>query len=253
MRGMKETRALAPGDGVEQTVEDALRLENVVAGYRRATVLRDVSLTVPKSSIVALLGPNGAGKTTIMRAASGTLRSTAGRVIVNGHDVTGTPPHRRAEHGLCLIPEGRGIFSNLTVRENLRMHLPPWSDDGLAVEKALSAFPDVGARLNQVAGTMSGGQQQMLALCRAWIAKPDVVLLDEVSMGLAPRIVDEIFDGLSWLAADGVSLLIVEQYVRRALEIADVVYLLDKGKVRFSGPPSSLDEAALLSGYFGQE
>nr|WP_084144622.1 ABC transporter ATP-binding protein [Amycolatopsis jejuensis] len=229
----------------------ALALTDVTAGYRGTTVLRDVSLTVPHSSIVALLGPNGAGKTTVMRVASGTVPATHGAVSIDGGVVTTEPPHRRAEAGLCLIPEGRGIFAGLTVRENLTLYLPPGAPASL--DRALGTFPEVGKRFGQIAGTMSGGQQQMLALCRAWIARPRVVLLDEVSMGLAPKIVDDIFGRLHELAADGVALVIVEQYVRRALDIADVVYLLDKGRVRFSGAPSELDQEALIGGYFGHE
>ncbi|MGW6522878.1 ABC transporter ATP-binding protein [Streptomyces sp. NPDC054962] len=230
-----------------------LELDRITAGYHRATVLRDVSVAVPRGKVVALLGPNGAGKTTLLRTAAGTLRPQSGTVVVDGADMTRTAPHRRNRRGLCLVPEGRGIFPALTVRDNLRMFVPPWSADGSALERAISAFPDLGRRLGQIAGSMSGGQQQMLALSRAWLAQPRVVLLDEVSMGLAPRIVDEIFMSLRRLAAEGTALLIVEQYVNRALEIADHVCLLEKGKITFSGPPSALQQDALLSGYLGLE
>ena len=229
----------------------ALRMDDISAGYPGAPVLRDVSVAVAASSIVALLGPNGAGKTTLMRAAAGTVHLSNGRVSIAGEDVTRAHPYQRSRAGLCLIPEGRGIFGNLTVRENLILFLPPWAEDDRTIEKALAAFPEIGRRLNQTAGTMSGGEQQMLALCRAWIAEPSVVLLDEVSMGLAPKIIDKIFGRIQQLASEGVALLIVEQYVRRALDIADHVYLLDKGGIRASAAPDELDQEALVSGYFG--
>jgi branched-chain amino acid transport system ATP-binding protein len=229
----------------------ALHLQQIVAGYGDTTVLRSVTLKVPTGAVVALLGPNGAGKTTLLRTAAGTLRPTGGTVSVFGNDVTRQPAHRRARRGLCLIPEGRGIFPRLTVAENLRVHVPPWGGDVDPVERAVQAFPDLAKRMNQLAGSMSGGQQQMLALSRAYVARPPLVLLDEVSVGLAPRVVDEIFDALRTLSASGVALLIVEQYVTRALAIADQVYLLDKGEVSFSGRPSELDQDALLAGYFG--
>ncbi len=231
----------------------ALTMDDVTAGYRYTTVLRGVDLTVQAGSVVALLGPNGAGKTTLLRTFAGMLQPSRGKVLIAGTDVTRQAPHRRTRCGLCLIPEGRGIFPALTVRENLRMQVPPWSDERDAVEIAVAAFPILGQRLSQVAGTMSGGQQQMLALSRAWNSGPQVVMLDEVSMGLAPLIVDEIFAALRDLAASGVALLIVEQYVNRVLDIANDVYLLEKGSISFHGAPTELDQAVLLSGYLGAD
>jgi branched-chain amino acid transport system ATP-binding protein len=239
----------APSDRLPIT-PPVLELHGVTAGYGRATVLRDVHLTVPAGSVVALLGPNGAGKTTLLRTASGLLRPRGGHVLVNGIDLTGGAPHRRARAGVCLIPEGRGVFRGLTVRDNLRMHVPTWAGDN-SIEAAVSAFPVLGQRLDQLAGNLSGGQQQMLALSRAYLSDPSVVLLDEVSMGLAPRVVDEIFVSLRNLATRGVSLLLVEQYVERALEMADEVILLDRGCVSFSGQPRDLDTEALLRHYLG--
>jgi branched-chain amino acid transport system ATP-binding protein len=227
-----------------------LTLQSVSAGYGRTTVLRDVDLAVPAGKIVALLGPNGAGKTTLLRAASGLLSVSAGQVRLSGSDVTRQPPYRRAVNGLCLVPEGRGIFPNLSVRENLLLQVPPTRKD-VGYEPALEAFPILSERLAQRAGSMSGGQQQMLALSRCFLSDPSVVLLDEVSMGLAPRIIDEIFDALVKLSQNGVALLLVEQYVNRALGIADHVYLLGRGRITFSGPPSELDEAELIRRYVG--
>ncbi len=230
-----------------------LLLSNITAGYGRSTVLREVTVEVPAGSIVALLGPNGAGKTTLLRTAAGLLRPSAGTVRLNGTEVTKAAPHQRAKAGLCLIPEGRGIFRNLTVRENLRMQVPPGAkgvaDDGL--DRVLTTFPVLRDRLGQTAGTMSGGQQQLLALARCWLSSPRVVLLDEVSMGLAPKVVDEIFAAIVTLAAGGTALVLVEQYVNRALELASRAVLLDRGTVAYSGPSRDLDEAAVLRGYLG--
>jgi branched-chain amino acid transport system ATP-binding protein len=229
----------------------ALELRNVTAGYRGTTVLRGVNITVPKASVVALLGPNGAGKTTALRVASGLLRPSGGEVLLDEVDVTRAAPFVRARRGLCLIPEGRGVFRNLTVRDNLRLKVPPGQPFDEAVDKALHAFPVLGERMDQLAGRMSGGQQQMLALARAFVTQPSVVVVDEVSMGLAPRLVDDIFVALRQLAASGASLLVVEQYVNQALEIADAVAVLEKGEIIFSGPAKDIDGATLVGRYLG--
>src|ERR1700757_5232777 len=227
-----------------------LELRGVTAGYGRTTVLREINLTVAAGSVVALLGANGAGKTTLLRVASGLLSPARGEVRLLGEDVTRRRAHQRARGGLCLVPEGRGIFPNLSVRENLALQIPPWRTKA-GYETALDAFPVLKDRLSQTAGSLSGGQQQMLALSRCFLADPKVVLLDEVSMGLAPRIIDEIFDALLKLSREGVSLLLVEQYVSRAMHVADHVYLLSRGSVTFSGTPSGLDEDELMRRYVG--
>jgi branched-chain amino acid transport system ATP-binding protein len=229
-----------------------LELRGVTATYGRSTALWTIDLAVEPGRIAALLGPNGAGKTTLLKVASGLMRPATGTVIVAGEDATRMSPNRRARLGLCLVPEGRGIFPRLTVRENLRLQGPPWAKD-TPVEAALEAYPILRDRLGQRAGTMSGGQQQMLALARCYLARPSIVLLDEVSMGLAPRIVDEIFASLQALAESGVTLLIVEQFVGRALAMADTVHLLNRGRLTFSGPPTELDEQAVLEGYLGAD
>lgn len=228
----------------------ALELRAITAGYARTIVLRDVSLAVPAGKVTALLGPNGAGKTTLLRVAAGLLRPGSGSVCIDGADVTRRPAHQRSARGLCLIPEGRGIFRSLTVHDNLRAQLPPWRRSD-SVEVALDAFPILAGRMNQSAGSLSGGQQQMLAVARAYLSKPSVVLLDEVSMGLAPRVVDEIFMSLRTLAASGTALLIVEQYVQRALDLADEAVVLNRGLVSYAGPAGALDEAVLLNSYLG--
>ncbi|HLJ09067.1 MAG TPA: ABC transporter ATP-binding protein [Acidimicrobiia bacterium] len=227
-----------------------LRLDGIRAGYGQATVLRDVSVVVPDGAAVALLGPNGAGKTTLLRVASGLLRPFAGRVVLDGEDVTAAPPQRRRRLGLCHVPERGGVFADLTVAENLRLFAPPGHEDE-AVDRAVAAFPALGSRLGQPAGTLSGGEQQMVALSRVHGERSRVVLLDEVSMGLAPRLVDTIFAFLEGLAASGVSLLVVEQYVAKALAIADYVCLLDRGRTSFVGEPGELDSAGLAARYLG--
>ena len=227
-----------------------LELAGIDAHYGATQVLRGIDVQVPPASVVALLGPNGAGKTTLLRVASGLLKPTRGHLRVDNRDVTGASPHRLVDQGLCLVPEGRGIFGSLTVRENLVLCSKRGGDKD-AVERAVDAFPRLGERLNQVARTMSGGEQQMLALSRAYIQRPRFVLLDEVSMGLAPKIVDEIFEFLRRLAQEGTALLLVEQYVTRALEAADYVYLLNRGQVSFAGEPDQLDADELAAHYVG--
>ena len=228
-----------------------LELRTIDAGYQGTRVLRQVSLVVPDNAVVALIGPNGAGKTTLLRVAAGLLAPTSGSVRLDGEDATRWSCDARARAGVCLVPEGRGIFPNLTVRENLVLQTPAWAPPA-TIDRAISAFPTLGERLQQRAGRMSGGEQQMLALAHAYISDPRVVLLDEVSMGLAPRIVDEIFEHLRTLASGGPSLLLVEQYVARALELADYVCVLRRGEVEFVGEPWELGTDAILASYLGE-
>jgi branched-chain amino acid transport system ATP-binding protein len=237
---------VAAGDGTSEA--PVLSIRDVAASYGETTVLRDFSLVVPRRSVVTLLGPNGAGKTTVMRLVSGTLKPLSGTIWFDGLDVTRTAAHTRAAKGICLIPEGRGIFRSLNVRENLELFRPTASRD-ISLDEVLEVFPVLASRLGQVAGTLSGGEQQMLALSRAFFAKPKIVLVDEVSIGLAPKIVDQIFDTLRRLASEGVSLLIVEQYVRRALELADTVYLLSRGEVVLSGSTKEISYDDVADAY----
>ena len=227
-----------------------LHLEQVSAGYDGNTVLRDVTLTVPSGAVVALLGPNGAGKTTLLRVASGLLAPSQGRVLIDDTDVTGMPAEERVRRGLSMVPEGRGVFPSLSVRENLRLF--SYGADGDSVTAAaVEAFPRLGERLDQTAGTMSGGEQQMLALARAYIQRPPIVLMDEVSMGLAPRLVGEIFEFLRRLTAVGCGMLLVEQFVDTALAMADYVYLMQHGAIVFAGEAAELDRTTVLEGYLG--
>ncbi len=225
-----------------------LELRNIVGGYGDTTVLRDVSLTVPDGSVVALLGPNGAGKTTTLRMASGLLRPKSGGVELDGEDVTRLSPYQRTSRGICHIPEGRGIFPSLTVRENVTIYARRGTEKR-SWERAVETFPVLGSRRGQIAGTLSGGEQQMLALARAYIVDPRVVLVDEASLGLAPLVVDDIFRFLEKIAAEGTSLLLVEQYVTRALELAQSVYLLNQGTIVYEGPAADLDEDRIFELY----
>jgi branched-chain amino acid transport system ATP-binding protein len=213
-------------------------------------VLRAVQLVVPDSSIVALLGANGAGKTTLLRTASGLLRPRAGAVRLDDKNVTNWSAHQLQQAGVCHVPEGRGIFRSLTVRQNLRLFAVT-QPMNTAIDLAVAAFPILGQRLDQVAGTLSGGEQQMLALARAYVERARFVLLDEVSLGLAPIVIEEIFDSLKLLASTGVGLLLVEQYVTKALSMSDYVYILNRGEVTFAGEPAELDHEAVFRQYLG--
>jgi len=218
-----------------------LQVQDLVAGYGETRVLHGVSFDVPAGGVVALLGPNGAGKTTTLRAVSGLLRPSGGRVLLAGEDISRTRAHKLVRKGMCHIPESRGVYPSLTVRENLTLHT--WQrDKKAAVQRAVDNFPILGKKLNQPAGELSGGQQQMLAVVRSYVADPRLVLVDEVSMGLAPVVVDEIYEFLTALARQGTAMLLVEQYVARALAVATSVVLLTKGRVAFEGAPSEVKD-----------
>lgn len=234
----------------DPTGPPALVLDGVTAGYGRTEVLHEVKLVVPSSSVVALFGANGAGKTTLMRVAAGFLRPTAGTVRLSGEDITRSTPHRRAQLGICDIPEGRGIFPSLTVRENLVLQSPPGRESE-AIAMAGEAFPVLGKRSRQVAGSLSGGEQQMLALSRAYVTNPKVVLLDEVSLGLSPVAVDQVYAFLVTLRDRATTLLLIEQYVRRALDLADHVYVMEKGRIVFDAAGSQVPSEAILEAYLG--
>lgn len=225
-------------------------LTGIEAGYDESLVLRGVSLAVPTGRVVALLGPNGAGKTTLLRVASGLLAPRAGDIRFDGRSMLRQPPDVFASSGICHIPEGRGLFKSMTVRENLLLQSPR-NQEAESLERAIDAFPRLGERLEQRSGTLSGGEQQMLAVARAYLSNPSLVLLDEVSLGLAPLIVDEIFNFLARLTELGASLLLVEQYVSRALKLADFVFVLNQGLVSFAGEVEEVDEAEIFETYVG--
>jgi branched-chain amino acid transport system ATP-binding protein len=232
-----------------------LELRDIDAGYGAIKVLFSVNIAVPQGCVVALLGPNGAGKTTALKAASGSLLPTAGRVWAAGEDVTTMGQRARARAGVCLVPEGRGIFPNLTIRENLLLHTyaRPGASGADIEAIAYSRFPVLGSRRKQVAGTLSGGEQQMLALSRALTTNPKMLLLDEISMGLAPRIVEELFDVIKLeVAGRGVSVLIVEQLADFALGIADRAIVLSRGTVTATGTPAEIKDV-LEGAYLGAD
>jgi branched-chain amino acid transport system ATP-binding protein len=242
--------AVEPGTVDAPRSTSVLELRGITGGYGRTMVLRDIDLVVRHGAIDTVIGPNGAGKSTLLKTAGGLLRPSAGTVLIEDRDVTGQSPAKRAAAGLCLIPEGRGIWRNLSVRENLLLQVPP-GDKATQVDRALETFPILRDRLRQRAGTLSGGQQQMLAVARCYLSSPSLILLDEVSIGLAPRIVDQIFESLLRLAAEGIAMVLVEQYVNRALEMAQTAHILDRGRIVFTGEASSLDEETVMRGYLG--
>lgn len=208
-----------------------LEIEDVVAHYGPIDVLFGLSLPVPGGKITAVLGPNGAGKTTTLKAAAGLVSTRSGSVRLNGEEILGVSPRRVVKKGVCLIPEGRGIFPSLSVRDNLILQSKQ-APGGLAeVERiAYEQFPVLGKRRKQVAGTMSGGEQQMLALSRALTSDPQVILIDEISMGLAPNLVERLFEVIRGLADAGKTIVLVEQLAEFAMEIADYVAVVAKGQ-----------------------
>jgi branched-chain amino acid transport system ATP-binding protein len=228
-----------------------LELRGIRAAYGTIEVLHGIDLVVPGGSVMAVLGPNGAGKTTTLKVISGAMRSTTGQVLMEGHDVTGASADQLARAGVCLIPEGRGIFPNLTVRENVLMDT--FATNGRSVaqleEKAYARFPRLGERRGQLAGTLSGGEQQMLSLSRALTTDPALILLDELSMGLAPVIVAELFEVVRQLAHEGVTTVVVEQFVG-VTAFVDRVAIMINGRIRASGAPADLADQ-LTSAYLG--
>jgi len=229
-----------------------LRLDGLHGGYGNVEVLHGIDLVVPRGSAVALFGANGAGKSTLLKAVTGLLRRCSGEVRLGGERIDGMAAYRRARSGLCLVPEGRAIFRHLSVRDNLAMHVRGHATTA-AIERTVAAFPVLGRRLDQRAGTLSGGEQQMLALARAFVTTPRVVLADELSIGLAPVVVDEIFAAVQALRDSGVSLLMVEQYVDRALQVVDYVYVLHKGHIVYVGEPATCQADDLFARYLGAE
>jgi branched-chain amino acid transport system ATP-binding protein len=229
-----------------------LDITHATVGYTATSrVISDVTVSVPDGSVVALLGPNGAGKTTLLRTASRMLPLREGQIVLDGKDISRASAHAAAAQGLCHVPEGRGIFPALTVRDNLALFARGMSPR-TAVNRAVDAFPFIERRVDALAGSLSGGERQMLALARPWLTRPKVVLLDEVSMGLAPLIVDQVYAFIRRLTEEGISLLIVEQYVDRVRRFADHVYLMRSGQIQFSGPPGELgSEEEVLGHYLG--
>jgi branched-chain amino acid transport system ATP-binding protein len=228
-----------------------LELDGLSVSYGGVRALSGVSFCVPEGCVVALLGANGAGKSTTLRTISGLVRAEAGTITFDGERIEHAAAHHITRRGILQVPEGRGIFPSLTVRENLLMadYALHMAED--AVREGTELFPALGSRLDQLAGTLSGGEQQMLAMARALMMRPRLLMLDEISMGLAPLIVAQLFDAVRRMADQGVTILLVEQYVEAALELADYAYVLDKGRVVDVGEPGDLRDTGLASTYMG--
>ena len=237
-----------------------LVVDDLHAGYGTSEVLMGTSLSVKEGAVVALIGANGAGKTTTMRAISGALRPTRGRILLDGREVQGLDASRIARRGLAHAPEGRKVFGPLSVEDNLLLgaygRLPKFFGYRSRAQKDLDRvydlFPRLRDRSRQSAGTLSGGEQQMLAIGRALMARPKVMLLDEPSMGLAPVIVQEVFRTIRRLKEEGITLLLVEQFARSALEVADYAYVMERGQIVVEGTPAELSRnERVLAAYLG--
>jgi branched-chain amino acid transport system ATP-binding protein len=237
-----------------------LTIKDLHAGYGSSEVLHGATLTVPQGRLVAVIGPNGAGKTTTMRAISGLIRPRSGQMLFGGEDIAGMEAARVARLGLAHVPEGRHVFGPLAVEENLLLgayrRLPKLfgykAGARAGLERVYAMFPRLKERRRQLAGTLSGGEQQMLAVGRALMAEPQLILLDEPSMGLAPVIVEELFATLNQLKQQGITMLLVEQMAHKALQVADHVYVMERGRVVIDGPPDQLrQDARVVAAYLG--
>lgn len=232
-----------------------LEVNNVHAYYGNIHALKGISLTVEKGEIVSLIGGNGAGKSTTLRTISGLMKPREGKVIFEGKDLAKLPPHDMVRQGIAMVPEGRGVFAKMTVRENLELGAYYRNDkDGIEadIENAYKLFPRLGERRNQLAGTMSGGEQQMLAMTRALMARPRLLLMDEPSMGLAPVLVDVIFDTIVEVNKQGTTVLLVEQNASMALQIANRGYVLQTGEIVMSADAKVLkNDPSVQKAYLG--
>ena len=227
--------------------ESLLEVANLVTAYGKIEALKGVSLGVREGSITCLLGPNGAGKTTLMMTIAGILRPKAGSVKLSGRDIAGRAPNDIVAAGIALVPENRLVFPSMTVQENLQAGAYQRRDDFIPdMERLYSRFPRLRERSMQLAGTLSGGEQQMLAVARALMSRPRLLLMDEPSLGLAPLVVEEIFRIIADLHRDGTTIFLVEQNAHMALKVAHHFYLIEQGKVSFSGDPGSLAEDEVI-------
>lgn len=231
-----------------------LQLTNIKAGYGNIQALKDISLNVPEGKIVSLIGANGAGKTTTMRSITGTLKVTSGDILFAGQSIKGLAPHQIVKRGISLVPEGRQILQGMTVLENLEMGAYQRRDGEVQedLEKIFQQFPILKERSGQLGGTLSGGQQQMLAIGRAIMARPKLLLLDEPSMGLAPLVVQEIFEVIQKVAKTGTTIMLVEQNAKKALSIADYAYVMETGQIVLEGPANEVaNDPRVLDAYLG--
>jgi branched-chain amino acid transport system ATP-binding protein len=235
---------------LERPQPAVIELRGIHAGYGRIEVLHDIDLVLPAGTVMALLGPNGAGKSTALKVASGRLTPARGCFHVMGRHVNGISPEALARAGVCTIPEGRAIFPNLSVAENLRIMTYGGLGRREVEERAFARFPRLAERRRQTAGTLSGGEQQMLAMARALSTDPAALLLDEISMGLAPLIVEELYKVVAQIAADGVAILLTEQFARAAMSVADHVALVAQGRIVAQGRPDEVPKD-LAAAYLG--
>jgi len=233
--------------------EELLRVEELQVRYGPALALANVSLTLRTGDVVAVLGANGAGKSTLARTVSGLVPAGRGTITFDGKDITRWPAYRVRRGGIVYLPEGRGIFPALTVTENIQMaaDLLPRAVRRQAIDDALELFPNLAARRSTRAGLLSGGEQQMLSLSRGLVTRPKLIIADEMSLGLAPKMVDMVFDSLGRLKAAGVTMIIIEQFVHRALAFADQCVLLSRGQVAWQGAPGAADRE-ILARYLGE-
>lgn len=236
-----------------------LSIKNLEAGYGKVKVLHGISIDVPKSQIITLIGSNGAGKTTTMRAITGMIKPSGGEITLDGKKIDGFDSHKIARLGMAHSPEGRRVFSTMSVTDNLLLgafprltYSRPKGDVKGDLERAMELFPRLKERRNQLAGTLSGGEQQMLAMARAIMLNPEIILLDEPSMGLAPILVDEVFKIIARLKSEGVTMLLVEQFAAAALNVADYGYVLENGRITVHGPAEKLkNDPAVKAAYLG--
>jgi len=236
-----------------------LRVENLVAGYGKVQVLHGLSMQVAAGQLVTLIGSNGAGKTTTLRALSGMIRPDSGRITLAGKDIAGLPSYAITRRGLAHSPEGRRVFATLSVADNLVMGAfprltgsRPKGDVSADLDRMFALFPRLSERRQQLAGTLSGGEQQMLAIARALMLNPDVLLLDEPSMGLSPRLVSEVFATIARLKQASITMLLVEQFAAAALDVADFGYVMENGRLSASGPAAMLkNDPAVRAAYLG--
>ena len=251
------SEAVRAGEAARQSEgkETILELKDVSVSYGNIAAVQKLSMTVHKGEIVTLIGSNGAGKSTTLRTISGLLRPRSGDVVFEGKRINGVPGHEVVKLGICQSPEGRKIFQRMTVSENLDLGAYTRKDTAAIAEdreNVLELFPRLRERINQKAGTMSGGEQQMLAVARALLGKPRLLLLDEPSMGLAPVLVDVIFETIGRIREQGVTVLLVEQNALAALEIADYAYVLESGRLNVQGEASKLlDDPSVTAAYLG--
>ncbi len=236
-----------------------LHITDLTGGYGAATVLHGISLAVRTGEVVTIVGANGAGKTTLLKTVAGLLAPRGGRIVLDGEEIGGRPAYAVARHGVILVPEGRGIFGDQTVRDNLLLGALPRGEgtDAASIrrdlEEQLALFPALRERLGMLAGSLSGGQQQMLALARGLMARPRVLLLDEPSLGLSPLLTRQIFEAIGRLKAAGLTILLVEQMAAQALSLADRAYVLERGRIVLEGTAADVrEDPAVIQAYLGR-